>query len=54
MSPSAVATRHGTLTRQLGLAAVTALVIGEVIGVGIFLTPAGMARSLGSPFGLGW
>ncbi|MGH7698964.1 MAG: APC family permease [Gemmatimonadales bacterium] len=42
---------HG-LTRQLGLLAVTALVIGEVIGVGIFLTPAGMARSLGSPFGL--
>ncbi len=40
------------LTRQLGTAAVTALVIGEVIGVGIFLTPAGMARSLGSPFWL--
>ncbi|HEX4628615.1 MAG TPA: amino acid permease [Gemmatimonadales bacterium] len=37
------------LTRQLGLAPVTALVIGEVIGVGIFLTPASMARSLGSP-----
>src|SRR5207244_66768 len=27
-------------------------VIGEVIGVGIFLTPAGMARSLGSPLWL--
>ena len=27
----------------------TALVVGEVIGVGIFLTPAGMAKSLGSP-----
>jgi APA family basic amino acid/polyamine antiporter len=26
-----------------------ALVVGEVIGVGIFLTPAGMAKSLGSP-----
>src|SRR5262249_16884784 len=26
-----------------------ALVVGEVVGVGIFLTPAGMARSLGSP-----
>jgi len=50
--PAAAATRRGTLTRQLGLAAVTALVIGEVIGVGIFLTPAGMARSLGSPFWL--
>jgi APA family basic amino acid/polyamine antiporter len=42
----------GTLTRQLGLASVTALVIGEVIGVGIFLTPASMARSLGSPLWL--
>ena len=41
-----------TLTRQLGVGAVTALVIGEVIAVGIFLTPAGMARSLGSPLWL--
>ena len=40
------------LTRQLGLRAVTALVVGEVIGIGIFLTPAGMAHSLGSPFWL--
>ena len=40
------------LTRQLGLLAVTALVVGEVIAIGIFLTPAGMARSLGSPFWL--
>ena len=40
------------LTRQLGLGAVTALVVGEVIAVGIFLTPAGMARTLGSPFWL--
>ena len=38
------------LRRQLGLVAVTALVVGEVVGIGIFLTPAGMARSLGSPF----
>jgi APA family basic amino acid/polyamine antiporter len=45
-------TDRGALTRQLGLASVTALVIGEVIGVGIFLTPASMARSLGSPFWL--
>src|SRR5436190_6848263 len=37
------------LSRRLGLATATALVVGEVIGVGIFLTPAGMARSLGSP-----
>ena len=40
------------LSRQLGLGSLTALVIGEVIAVGIFLTPAGMARSLGSPFWL--
>jgi APA family basic amino acid/polyamine antiporter len=40
------------LGRQLGLATATALVVGEVIGVGIFLTPAGMVRSLGSPFWL--
>lgn len=42
----------GNLKRQLGLTAATALVIGEVIAVGIFLTPAGMAKSLGSPFWL--
>lgn len=37
------------LQRQLGLTTLTALVVGQVIAVGIFLTPAGMARSLGSP-----
>jgi basic amino acid/polyamine antiporter, APA family len=40
------------LKRQLGLPTATALVVGEVIAVGIFLTPAGMAKSLGSPFWL--
>ena len=40
------------LPRQLGVAAVTALVIGEVIAIGIFLTPATMARSVGSPLWL--
>jgi APA family basic amino acid/polyamine antiporter len=40
------------LTRRLGVASLTALVVGEVIGVGIFLTPASMARTLGSPFWL--
>lgn len=40
------------LERRLGLDSATALVVGEVIGVGIFLTPAEMARSLGSPFWL--
>lgn len=41
-----------SLSRQLSLASITALVVGEVIAVGIFLTPASMARSLGSPFWL--
>jgi APA family basic amino acid/polyamine antiporter len=40
----------GDLKRQIGLATATALVVGEVVGVGIFLTPAGMTRSVGSPF----
>ena len=41
-----------TLKRQLGLKSATALIIGEVIAVGVFLTPAGMTKSLGSPFWL--
>jgi APA family basic amino acid/polyamine antiporter len=52
MNAPDTSTHGGALTRQLGLASVTALVIGEVIGVGIFLTPASMARSLGSPLWL--
>lgn len=43
---------HDALPRRLGLASATALVVGEVIGVGIFLTPSEMAKSLGSPFWL--
>lgn len=42
-------TTQTELKRQIGLRTATALVVGEVIGVGIFLTPAGMAKSLGSP-----
>jgi APA family basic amino acid/polyamine antiporter len=38
------------LRRELGLASAIAAVAGESIAVGIFLTPAGMARALGSPF----
>ncbi|HZU38282.1 MAG TPA: amino acid permease, partial [Gemmataceae bacterium] len=37
------------MRRHLGVVSATAVVVGEVIGVGIFLTPAGMARALGSP-----
>jgi APA family basic amino acid/polyamine antiporter len=40
------------LRRQLGLGSAAAAVAGEAIAVGIFLTPAGMAKSLGSPFWL--
>jgi len=36
--------------RTLGLDSATALVVGEVIGVGIFLTPSEMTKALGSPF----
>lgn len=35
--------------RQMGIWAATAVVTGEAISLGIFLTPAAMARSLGSP-----
>jgi APA family basic amino acid/polyamine antiporter len=42
----------GELKRQIGLSTATALIVGEVIAVGIFLTPAGMAKSLGSPLWL--
>lgn len=38
--------------RQLGLASATAAVAGESIAVGIFLTPTGMAKAVGSPFWL--
>jgi basic amino acid/polyamine antiporter, APA family len=40
------------LKRQFGLRTAVALIIGQVIAVGIFLTPAGMAKSVGSPFWL--
>ena len=40
----------GTLTRQLGLRAAVALVVGQVIAVGIFLTPGTIIRGLASPF----
>jgi basic amino acid/polyamine antiporter, APA family len=47
---SAAAPRE--LRRELGLASATAVVAGECIAVGIFLTPAGMAKALGSPMWL--
>jgi basic amino acid/polyamine antiporter, APA family len=45
-------TSSPTLKRQIGFWTAVTLIVGEVIAVGIFLTPAGMAKSLGSPFWL--
>ena len=45
-------TRSKALPRRLGLATATALIVGNVVGVGIFLTPADMARKVASPFWL--
>ncbi len=39
----------GELRRQLGFGSATAMIVAEVIAVGIFLTPAEMSKSLGSP-----
>lgn len=41
---------QGDLQRQLGFWPTTAMIISGMIAVGIFLVPAGMAKSLGSPF----
>jgi len=45
-------TTTGSLKRQIGFWTAVALIIGEVIAVGIFLTPSGMAKAIGSPFWL--
>jgi APA family basic amino acid/polyamine antiporter len=45
-----VAASENNLKRQYGLMTAIALLVGQVIAVGIFLTPAGMAKSVGSPF----
>ena len=47
-----MANSESTLKRQYGPLTAVAIIIGQVIAVGIFLTPAGMARSVGSPFWL--
>ncbi|HZD32723.1 MAG TPA: amino acid permease [Candidatus Angelobacter sp.] len=49
---TAAVSRSGGLRRELGLGSAAAAVAGEAIAVGIFLTPAGMAKALGSPFWL--
>lgn len=40
------------MKRQFGIWTAIALIVGQVIAVGIFLTPAGMAKAVGSPFWL--
>ena len=47
-----MAVASDNLKRQFGLSTAIALLVGQVIAVGIFLTPAGMAKSVGSPFWL--
>jgi len=51
INPSSHASAAG-LRRELGLTSTTAAVVGGIIAVGIFLTPAGMAKALGSPLWL--
>ena len=45
-----VPARASSLRRQLTLPSATALVVGQVIAVGIFLTPGTIIRGLASPF----
>jgi APA family basic amino acid/polyamine antiporter len=49
-APGTIPASVPALTRQIGLATTTAVIVAEVIGVGIFLTTAGMVKTLGSPF----
>lgn len=50
MSSTIARPARTTLTRELTLTSAVALVIGQVIAVGIFLTPGTMIRTVGSPF----
>ena len=49
--PASTLDRHprDRLSRQLSLTDATMLVVSSVIGVGIFLTPGGVADKLPSP-----
>ena len=42
-------TTNGSLKRQFGATTAIMTLVGQVIAVGIFLTPAGMAKSVVSP-----
>src|SRR5260370_18726018 len=48
--PSEARATNLGLRRQLGMSSAAAAVAGESIAVGRLLAPAGMAKSLGSPF----
>ena len=41
--------RHGELKRVLGIWSAAAIVVGTVIGSGIFLVPSNMVKNVGSP-----
>lgn len=47
-----IGSESGSLKRQFGLWTAVSVIVGQVIAVGIFLTPAGMAKSVASPFWL--
>ena len=47
--PSAPAARADALPRRLGLLAATGIVVGTIIGSGIFRVPAGVAAAVGTP-----
>ena len=46
--PPAQSDKHG-LKRELGVWSAAAIVVGTVIGSGIFLVPSSMVRAVGSP-----
>jgi APA family basic amino acid/polyamine antiporter len=48
MSQAGHASRHSELSRDLGVSAACAVVIGTIIGSGIFLVPAEMMQAVGS------
>jgi len=49
MPPTPINPAPGTLKKSLGLGSAVSLVIGSIIGAGIFMRPASMAERLGSP-----
>ncbi len=51
IDPIAPSHQAGRFQRQLGMFDSTMIVMGAMIGSGIFIVPAGMARTIGSP---GW